>query len=115
MNAVERVKNICKERKIAISKLEKDCGFANGYIGQLKKGTFPNDRLFIIAKYLDVSENFISNGTEELIQIDEDVVVDIMSNARIMEYAKRLMMLSETSQQTICDNIDFLLKKEGRD
>lgn len=40
MNDVERVKSICKERKIAISKLESDCGFANGYIGQLRKRHF---------------------------------------------------------------------------
>ena len=45
MNAVERVKAICKERKIPISKLESDCGFANGYIGQLRKGVFPDDRI----------------------------------------------------------------------
>lgn len=38
MNSVERVKAICKERKIPISRLEKDLGFANGYIGQLRKG-----------------------------------------------------------------------------
>ena len=38
MNSVEKVKAICKERKIAISKLEKDLGFSNGYIGQLRKG-----------------------------------------------------------------------------
>lgn len=55
MNAVDKVKSICKERKIPISKLEKDLGFSNGYIGQLRKGTFPNDRLFKIASYLDVS------------------------------------------------------------
>lgn len=28
MNSVERVRAICKERRIAISKLEKDLGFA---------------------------------------------------------------------------------------
>ena len=55
MNTVDRVKAICKERKIAISKLEKDCGFANGYIGQLKKGSLPDDRAITIAKYLGVS------------------------------------------------------------
>lgn len=41
MNSVELVKNICKERKIPISKMERDLGYANGYIGQLKKGVFP--------------------------------------------------------------------------
>ena len=50
MNAVERVKTICKERKIPISKLESDCGFANGYIGQLRKGVFPDDRILKIAE-----------------------------------------------------------------
>lgn len=55
MNSVERVKKICKERKIPISRLEKDLGFSNGYIGQLKKGTFPSDRLVLIADYLGLS------------------------------------------------------------
>ena len=62
MNTVERIKNICKERKIAISKLEKECGFANGYIGQLKKGTRPDERLNIVADYLYVSAIELSKG-----------------------------------------------------
>lgn len=36
MTSVERVKTICKERKIPLSRLERECGFANGYISQLK-------------------------------------------------------------------------------
>ncbi len=64
MNSVERVKAICKERKIAISKLEKDLGFSNGYIGQLKKGVFPEDRLRKIADYLNLSAEFLATGEE---------------------------------------------------
>lgn len=58
MNTVERVKMICKERRIPISRLERECGFANGYISQLKKGSIPDDRLQIIADYfeMDVKE-----------------------------------------------------------
>lgn len=59
MNTVERIKQICKERKIPISKLERDCGFSNGYIGQLRKGTVPDDRLLIISKYLNVSIEYL--------------------------------------------------------
>lgn len=55
MNSVEKVKEICKKRKIAISRLEKDLGYSNGYIGQLRKGVFPSDRLAQIADYLGVS------------------------------------------------------------
>lgn len=65
MNSVERVKAICKERKIPISKIERDLGYANGYIGQLKKGVFPADRLQDIAKYLGVSSEYLLNGDEK--------------------------------------------------
>lgn len=64
MNSVERVKSICKNRKIPISKLEKDLGFSNGYIGQLRKGVFPDDRLGKIADYLGVTVDYLMNGEE---------------------------------------------------
>ena len=65
MTSVDRVKAICKERKIAISKLERDLGYANGYIGQLRKGVFPDDRLAEIAAYLSVSTTYLMTGKEE--------------------------------------------------
>ena len=65
MNSVDLVKSICKERKIPISKLEKDLGYANGYIGQLRKGTFPANRLSEIAQYLSVPVEYLMNGGKE--------------------------------------------------
>ena len=63
MNTVERIKSICKERKIPISSLEKNCGFSNGYIGQLKKGTIPDDRLQKISAFLNLSIEYLMTGT----------------------------------------------------
>ena len=54
MSVVDKVKILCKNRRIPISRLEKDLGFSNGYINQLRKGTFPSDRLALISKYLDI-------------------------------------------------------------
>jgi transcriptional regulator with XRE-family HTH domain len=72
MTTVDRVKALCKENKIAISKLERDLGFANGYIGQLRKGTFPDDRLRKIADYFNVSVNYLlgipSTGNIDMIE-----------------------------------------------
>lgn len=65
MNSVDRVKELCKAKKIAISRLEKDLGFGNGYVSQLKKGTFPSDRLIAIASYLNVSPEYIMGETKE--------------------------------------------------
>ena len=64
MNTVERVKALCKQQGIPIYKLEKDLGFSNGYIGQLKKGALPDDRLEKVADYLGVSVAFLMTGEE---------------------------------------------------
>ena len=44
------------------SKVERDLGYANGYIGQLKKGVFPADRLLDIAEYLGVTSEYLLTG-----------------------------------------------------
>ena len=64
MNSVDRVKKICKDRKIPISKLERELGFSNGYISQLRKGVFPADRLALIADYLQISSNYLLTGED---------------------------------------------------
>ena len=86
MDSVERVKAICKERKIAISKLEKDLGFGNGYISQLRKGMFPADRLAKIAAYLSVSEEYLLYGTENAPTLTEKDRRDVAKDVeRIMD------------------------------
>lgn len=60
MDMVTCIKMICKERRIPISKLEKDCGFSNGYIRSLKKGILPADRLAKIADYLGVGYDYFN-------------------------------------------------------
>lgn len=88
MTSVERVKAICKERRIAISRLEKDLGFSNGYIGQLRKGVLPDDRLMMIADYLNVTTQFLMTGennldaTPALTSRDERDIEKILENTR---------------------------------
>ena len=65
MNTVERIKVECKKRKIAISKLEKDLNFGNAYIGGLKKGVVPDDRLRKIAEYLNVTPEYLMTGKDD--------------------------------------------------
>lgn len=59
MNAVELVKQTCRERGISIAKLERDCDFSNGYIGKNKKGVFPVDKAQKISEYLGIDLNLL--------------------------------------------------------
>ena len=111
MNAVERVKTICKERKIPISKLESDCGFANGYIGQLRKGVFPDDRILKIAEYLNVSVDYLMTGNEVQFIVEtakNDVLLTKMPS-RIKEYALKLAEMPEEKRELVMQMIDNLL------
>ena len=65
MTSVDRVKALCKEKKIPISKLERDCGFSNGYIRGLRNGNLPSARLQTIADYLGVSTSYLINGEDD--------------------------------------------------
>lgn len=117
MNAVERVKSICKERKIPISKLEADCGFSNGYIGQLRKGTFPDDRLRKIAKYLNLSPDFIATGEEvELKEYSPETAHLVKQIRNDIELSKALLKyfeLSDAKKKHVVELINLL--SEGND
>lgn len=108
MNSVERVKMICRERKIAISRLEKDLGYANGYIGQLRKGVLPDDRLREIAEYLSVSPAFLMNGTQadSLTEADDrDIARDLETFILRLDSGEALMFdgdpMSDEARQSI--------------
>lgn len=109
MNAVERVKSICKERKIAISKLETDCGFSNGYIGQLRKGTFPDDRLRTIAEYLMVSPEFLSTGKEETYSNESaHLVAKIRKDTELSKALFKYFELSDAKKKHVVELINLL-------
>lgn len=115
MNAVERVKKICKERKIPISRLESDCGFANGYIGQLRKGVFPNDRLETIAKYLNLSIQYLMGWDEEQIRLADEMNkdnVDYYVNIDSKLETIFEMNLSENNMDELIKYAKYLKSKE---
>lgn len=64
MDAIERIMELCKERRIPVSRLEKDLGFSNGYLKNLTKGKISAERLFAIAEYFDVSPEWLMTGNE---------------------------------------------------
>lgn len=128
MNTVELVKKICKERNIPISRLERDCGFANGYIRKLKEGKFPSDRLLTLANYLDVTVDYLINE-EESQQIDKYALNDIDNKdiSKDMEAIRKKLTsksdgpasfdgedIEEAEVELVLDSIEMMLKRLKR-
>ena len=63
-NSVQYVRDICKARNIAISQLEKECGFSNGYLNPKKMTKISYDRAILIADYLSIPVSDILDGPE---------------------------------------------------
>lgn len=65
MSTYERIIELCKERGLAQTALEKELGFSRGSIGKLRKGSTSIERLQKIADYFGVSVKYLSTGEEE--------------------------------------------------
>jgi len=64
-NSVQFVRDICKERGIPVSQLERQCGFSNGYLNAKKLTRLPYDRAQLIAVYLDIDVDLILTGEKK--------------------------------------------------
>lgn len=75
-NSVQFVRNICQERGIPVSQLERACGFSNGYLNPRKMTRLPYDRAVAVAQYLELPVQLILTGESEQTRpavTDEDI------------------------------------------
>ena len=61
-NSVQFVRDICRERGIPVSQLERHCGFSNGYLNAKKLTRLPYDRAQLIADYLGLDVTTVLTG-----------------------------------------------------
>ena len=54
-NYIEKIRKLCADRNISVSKMEKDLGFGNGYLNPKKVSTIKTDRLLKILDYINSS------------------------------------------------------------
>lgn len=109
MSTVERIKSICKERGIAISKLEQDLEWGNAYVSGLKKGTIPDDRLYQVSQYLGVSMDYLVTGKEPHLSDEAAYLnLEILKDKELQESLKKYFALSEKEQSHVKELIDLL-------
>lgn len=117
MDLVQRIKSICKERGISVSRLERECGFANAYITNLRAGKMPADRLQKVADYFGVSTKFLLTGEDP----DEDYyspeAKEIMQDIHDREDLRALFHVAKKSSpeyvEFVRDFLQKLLEKES--
>ena len=107
-NSVEFVRNLCKQRGIAISQLEKDCGFSNGYLNPKKMTKLPSDRAVCVARYLHVTAEEILTG-ELPNQVEAGDILDQVDIAFYGEFKE----LDAEQQETVRDMVRLMRQRKA--
>ena len=110
-STVDRIKRILKERGIPVSHFERACGFANGYLSQLRKGTMPAERLLKSAEFLELSPEYLLTGEDPHYQgIDPSVLQIAQALQESGVLADSLMGLTPEDAKRVADFADALKK-----
>lgn len=110
MTLRERIKDLCKSKGISLNKLEKDCGFATGYLSKLDKSTPNSSKLQIVADHLHVSLDYLLTGKEKEIplQTQADLWISIRNDKELLNALEKYMKLSDKKKKHVIDTIDVL-------
>ena len=91
MSNVDVIKKLCGEKGISIARLERDCGFSNGYIKKLKRGTLPADKAQRVADYLGVDIDVL-NGVQTNVQHYTDTETARIAQELLSDPARRALL-----------------------
>lgn len=107
-NSVEFVRKLCKQRGIAISQLERDCGFSNGYLNPKKMSKLPYDRAVTIARYLHVTTQEVLTG-ELPTAVEAEDILDQVDIAFYGEFKE----LDPEQQETVRDMVRVMRQRKA--
>lgn len=95
MGTLSKIKELCELRNVAISRMEKDCGFSNASIKALRTEDVSFCRVVKIAKYFNVPLEYFCDE-EFNIDSDEQTLLSIYGSfndegrEKLLNYARDL-------------------------
>lgn len=72
MTTVERILELCHERRVPVARLERELQFSNGYLKNLQEGKLPAERLFAVADYFGVSPEYLLTGERKTYYFNDE-------------------------------------------
>lgn len=85
MDALDIIKQLCKNRGITITQLENDLSYSNGSINKAK--SMSADRLYQISQYFGVSMEYLMTG-KTITETDDEIALLRQQQSILMEISK---------------------------
>jgi len=113
-NSVLYVRDICVQRNIPISQLEKECGFSNGYLNPKKMSKIPYERARLIAEYLGITITEILTGEkEEKVPTESGGHIVELDDVEYALYGG-LQELTDDDKETILDMVRVMRERRSK-
>lgn len=83
MNLYEKIKELAAQRKMSIKQLEEHLGYGNGVIGRWKSSNPGIDKIQSVAKYFNVSVDYLLGNDDkkpELPNLSVEQILDSVEN-----------------------------------
>lgn len=113
LTGVEYVRSICAERKIPVSKLEKDCNFCNGYLNPKKLKKIPYDRAVTISRYLGVPLDLVLGTEIEKAPTGGERKSDVLDEVDVAFYGD-YKQLTDDDKETVRDMVRIMRERRNR-
>lgn len=107
MNTLDRIKSLCGRNGITIAELERRANVGNGTIRRWSTILPSGDKLQRVARYLNVSIDYLINGEES--NEDDEEIRAIARNMKNLSHDKRKLL--NDLIKTMSDSADEELKK----
>ena len=115
MLTYEKIRNLCKENGITVTKLESDCGFSKGSLCRVSKSQPSMERVQKIADYFGISVGNLT-GEETEYYIDEETAEVAQQIAENKELGLLFSAAKDASPEDLITVHQMLLalkRKEG--
>lgn len=115
MTTREIVKKLCKDRGVSLNKLEKQLGFASGYVSKLDKSAPSSANLQKIADFFNVSSDYLMGRNTDRFSVDNaDFDFALLTDKDLREFIEKYQLLDKENRKTLKSNMDFMLSEQNK-
>ena len=110
MDAIDIIKQLCKDKGTTVTQLESDLGYSNGSIGKTKN--MSADRIYQISQYFGVSMEYLMTG-KTITEADDEMAILRQQQSILMDLNKISQAMAQYYKEiSKCQERLTELKKE---
>ncbi|WP_429949328.1 hypothetical protein IGJ55_002129 [Enterococcus sp. AZ170] len=115
MGLYENIKDVAQTKNISIAQIERETKMSNGSISKWSKNAPAADKLSTVAKYLNVSTDYllgVTNLTNKEIDKGEMLRGLMQGDNKSINFLKKISKLNTEEYETIEKFVDLLIAKK---